>query len=81
MSTIDHAAPAVPFHPRRSDDPFFRIQLLAEARARRNGADELAAHRAGRKAMLLRRALLDLKLEPNNEDILRTVAGEFRSAA
>ncbi len=65
MSTIDHETPAVPLHPRRSDDPMFRIQQFAEHRARRNGATEAAQHAAGRAAMILRRALLDLRLEPN----------------
>jgi hypothetical protein len=78
MNAAEHETPAVPFNPRRSDDPFHRIQLQAEDRARRNGADEPAAARAGRKAMILRRAILDLKLEPDSELILRTVAGDYR---
>jgi len=78
MSQLDHETPAVPFNPRRSDDPYARIQSQAEMRAKRNGADEAAQHRAGRAAMILRRALLDLKLEPNAEHILETVAGPFK---
>ena len=70
--------PAVPFNPRRTDDPFHRLQVQAENRARRLGATEEEAAKAGRKAMILRRALLDLKLEPNAEHILSAVAGEWR---
>ena len=81
MSQLDHETPAVPFNKRNSDDPFWRIQQLAEQRARRNGADEAAQHKAGRSAMILRRALLDLRLEPNAEHILETVAGKFRKCA
>lgn len=77
MSRDDHEKPFI-FAPRRSDDPFWRIQQQAEARARNNGADEAAQHRAGRTAMILRRAILDLKLEPDAEHILRTVCGDHK---
>lgn len=66
--------PAVPWHPRRSDDPFHRIQTQAEARARRNGRDE---HKSGRDAMALLKLVRELGIEPNNEHILQTVAGEY----
>lgn len=71
-------APAIPFHKRRFDDPYMRIQAQAEERARRNGAVEAEIHAAGRKAMALRKLTLALSLEPNAETILRTVAGEYR---
>ena len=75
---MNENTPAVPWHPRRSDDSFHRLQVQAENRARRLGATEEEAAKAGRKAMILRRALLDLKLEPNAEHILSAVAGEIR---
>ena len=78
MSRAEHEEKPFIFAPRRSDDPFWRIQQQAEARARNNGADEAAQHKAGRKAMILRRAILDLKLEPDAEHILRTVCGEHK---
>jgi hypothetical protein len=78
MITTDPEVPAVPWNPRRSDDPFHRIQQQAENRARALGATEEQAAKVGRKAMILRRGLLDLKLEPDSELILRTVAGDFR---
>lgn len=66
--------PAVPWHPRRSDDPYARIQSQAEARATRNGRDPA---KAGRDAMALRKLVVELMLEPNVELILQTVAGPY----
>lgn len=63
--------------PVKADDPYHRIQIHAEKRARRNGYDEDAAHEAGRKAMALRKMMIALGIEPNPELILQTVAGDF----
>lgn len=63
--------------PVRSDDPYHRIQVLAEARAVRNGRDK---EKAGRDAMALYKLTLALELDPNIEHILQTVAGEFQRA-
>lgn len=68
---VDHV-PAVPWHPRRSDDPMFRIQQLAESRARRNQREPILA---GRAAMaMLKLVGID---HANLEHILSTVAGEY----
>lgn len=63
------------FNARRSDDPFHRIQVLAEKRATANGFDPV---KAGRAAMALLGVLKD---EANSETILQVVAGPFRRAA
>jgi hypothetical protein len=72
---MHHEPPAVPFNPRNSDDPYMRIQTQAETRARRNGRDPV---KAGRDAMALFKMVTELKLEPNPELILQTVAGDYR---
>ena len=76
---LDREAPALPLNPRRSDDPYFRIQQQAEQRAQKNG--HANPERAGREAMALRKLLESLQIEPVPETILLTVAGAFRRAA
>jgi len=70
--------PAVPWNPRRSDDPFHRIQMQAEKRAKSNGASDADAERCGRAAMALFKMLKESEQEPNTEHILSSVAGDFR---
>lgn len=60
------------FTERPSDDPYHRLQILAENRARRNQREPEAA---GRAAMaMLKMVGID---KANIETILRTVAGDF----
>ena len=72
-TTASQFAAALPV---KADDPYFRIQVLAEARARRNGhADPI---QAGKDAVELRRSVVAKDHEPSAEMILTTVAGSFR---
>lgn len=75
MSRLDHETPAVPFNPRRTDDPAFRIQMQAENRAEKNGLDPKVA---GRKAMALRKLMISIGIEPDSERILRVTCGEYQ---
>jgi hypothetical protein len=63
------------FNPRFSDDPLHRIQLQAEARARRNGHADPA--QAGRDAVELRRSVVAKDHEPSVETILTVCCGAY----
>ncbi len=62
--------------PRPSDDVYFRLQMQAEARAKRNGHPNPA--QAGRDAVELRRTVVAQDHEPNPEYILTVTCGEYR---
>ncbi len=72
--------PAIPFNRRLSDDPQHRLLVYAEKRAARNGLPEKEQHRAGRRALALRRLMIEMGREPNTETILRVVSGEYLRA-
>lgn len=87
MSRDPFEQPAVPFNPRRSDDPMHRIQMQAENRARRLGCTEEQAVKVGRRAMALWKMMdaaippagpMQTRDRPNSERILRVVVGDFR---
>lgn len=60
---------------RPSDDPVWRLQQQAEARASRNGRDPV---KAGRDAMALRKLLIEGgDKEPSIERILQVTAGAY----
>ena len=59
---------------RPSDDPFFRVQVMAEKRALRNGHDPAEA---GRQAIVLLRAMRLAEPEPSIESVLQAVAGRL----
>jgi len=60
------------FNPRASDDPYFRIAVTAETRARQNGIDPAAAVRC---------AIELLRAGNGHEQALTAACGEFKRAA